>query len=182
MARTLERKKALALKSRHYFTGVPCKRGHTAKRFTDSGRCVLCHREKEHEARKAGRRGSQPQPDRARFSPEEARRRKTASTRRWEQSNPAAVRAKHHRYRARKRSAEGSYTAAEISRLYALQRGRCVNCKVSLKAGFDADHITPLKLGGSNWINNIQLLCPPCNKRKQGTHPITWAQRQGRLI
>lgn len=40
----------------------------------------------------------------------------------------------------------------------------------------------PLARGGSNWISNIQLLCPRCNTSKKALDPIVWAQREGRLL
>jgi 5-methylcytosine-specific restriction endonuclease McrA len=40
----------------------------------------------------------------------------------------------------------------------------------------------PLARGGSNWISNIALACPTCNKRKGAKHPIDWAQQNGRLL
>jgi hypothetical protein len=36
------RKDAVKLKSRHYFTNKPCKHGHIAKRFTNCGVCAIC--------------------------------------------------------------------------------------------------------------------------------------------
>ncbi len=30
----------------HYFNNKPCKRGHIAKRFTASGNCTQCHKER----------------------------------------------------------------------------------------------------------------------------------------
>ena len=31
---------------------------------------------------------------------------------------------------------------------------------------FEADHVVPLAAGGSNRMDNAQLLCVPCHKRK----------------
>lgn len=36
------------------------------------------------------------------------------------------------------------------------------------------DHVMPLRLGGSNYIENIQLLCRPCNLSKGSKHPAVW--------
>jgi 5-methylcytosine-specific restriction endonuclease McrA len=84
--------------------------------------------------------------------------------------------------RARFRGSEGFHTATEITGLLQKQKCKCANCKVSLKAGYHADHIMPLARGGSNWISNIQLLCPACNMRKSAKDPMRWAQENGRLL
>ncbi len=39
------RQNAINAKERHYYTGKPCKRGHTAKRNTADGCCVECRAE-----------------------------------------------------------------------------------------------------------------------------------------
>lgn len=36
------RDQALSLGLKHYFTGKPCKRGHTAPRYTSTGACTRC--------------------------------------------------------------------------------------------------------------------------------------------
>lgn len=68
--------------------------------------------------------------------------------------------------RARKRLAPGSFTETEIFILYRDQDGKCARCHECLPPNFHRDHIVPLSRGGSNYINNIQLLCPSCNCRK----------------
>ena len=42
--------------------------------------------------------------------------------------------------------------------------GRCVQCG----AGFELqyDHVIPLALGGASTVENLQILCAPCNGRK----------------
>jgi len=86
--------------------------------------------------------------------------------------------------RARMRGAEGKHTSAEIKTLAARQKYRCANptCRRPIKSGWHVDHIMPLILGGSNWIRNIQLLCPFCNISKHAKHPVTWAQKNGLLL
>src|SRR5690625_935090 len=39
------RKEAKSLGLTHYFTGKPCIRGHTSKRWVSSGKCMSCHYE-----------------------------------------------------------------------------------------------------------------------------------------
>jgi len=84
--------------------------------------------------------------------------------------------------RARERDSVGSYSLLELNNLASKQKGFCANCRIVLGANFHRDHITPLALGGSNDIHNIQLLCSPCNLSKGAKDPLDWAKLHGRLI
>lgn len=68
--------------------------------------------------------------------------------------------------RARLRRAEGRHTHDDIRRLYQSQRAQCVLCDISLRQGYEVDHIVPVSRGGSNWPSNLQLLCRTCNRKK----------------
>jgi 5-methylcytosine-specific restriction endonuclease McrA len=69
--------------------------------------------------------------------------------------------------RAYRKRAEGRFTTEDIQQKYYEQREICIYCRVSIKESFEVDHKTPLARGGSNWPENIQLTCMPCNRRKQ---------------
>lgn len=84
--------------------------------------------------------------------------------------------------RARKRGAGGSYSPSDLAEIYAAQRGRCAECRKSIKRGYHADHIIPLARGGTNHRRNIQLLCAHCNLSKHAKHPLDFAREQGRLL
>lgn len=90
--------------------------------------------------------------------------------------------AKDHKRRAMKRSAPGTFTAQDVERIHFQQKGRCAYCKVALTKSFHRDHIVPLSRGGSNWPNNIQLLCRDCNQHKHATLPEKFAQQIGLLV
>jgi 5-methylcytosine-specific restriction endonuclease McrA len=102
---------------------------------------------------------------------------------RWIKNNPDKVRELNRNNRARRKGAEGTYTNADVDKLYRTQKGRCAACGDCLKAeGYHVDHIQPLILGGSNWPDNLQLLCPKCNLSKGGKDPYQWAMENGRLL
>jgi 5-methylcytosine-specific restriction endonuclease McrA len=100
----------------------------------------------------------------------------------YSKANPHVGAAASRRRRARLRGAEGSHTASEILALGAKQKWRCACCKAPIKDAYNADHITPISKGGSDYITNIQLLCETCNKRKAAKDPIEWANQIGRLL
>ena len=96
--------------------------------------------------------------------------------------NKPKHRAWEHVRRARKSSADGRFSASDVQNLLGLQRWKCACCRVSLRRGYHVDHIIPLAKGGSNWPWNLQLLCPPCNLRKQARDPLHFMQDNGFLL
>jgi 5-methylcytosine-specific restriction endonuclease McrA len=55
------------------------------------------------------------------------------------------------------------------------QGGKCAGCVIDLnKVNVHLDHFMPIKLGGRNIDENIQLLCKPCNQSKSAKHPTKW--------
>lgn len=96
-------------------------------------------------------------------------------------ANKEAIRAKHHRRRARKVHAEGTHTAADIKRQYKAQKGRCYYCHIKVGDKFHADHVIPLSRGGSDGPENIVVTCPACNVSKNNKLPHEWPQG-GRLL
>lgn len=91
--------------------------------------------------------------------------------------------------RARIRAAGGTHNHADITALFKKQNGKCANqkCKKRIsydpgKHKFNVDHVHPLKLGGSNGPDNLQLLCATCNRRKGAKSPEQWAKETGMLF
>jgi 5-methylcytosine-specific restriction endonuclease McrA len=190
---------------KRYFTGKPCCRGHITLRQTSNGTCFACSL-----ARANAANAINPEPNRRRarakrlrdiegykakkrahwaslpMEERRARRLVDAAKRRADPARTAThranVKAGKAARRARDAGADGQTTASDVRRIYEQQRGRCADCRKSLRRGYHADHIVALAIGGSNWPRNIQLLCPPCNIRKAAKHPIAWARELGRLL
>lgn len=93
-------------------------------------------------------------------TPESERERKRV----WAKANPDVVNAKTIRHRARKRGAQGNYTAEEFRLICKKQGGKCNDC--GKKHKLTVDHIVPLVRGGTNFAYNIQGLCLHCNQCK----------------
>ena len=41
---------------------------------------------------------------------------------------------------------------------------RCSRCGDQLRAGWEADHVIPLWMGGADALENLTALCPPCHR------------------
>jgi 5-methylcytosine-specific restriction endonuclease McrA len=100
----------------------------------------------------------------------------------WKKAHPEKTRAQNHKRRARLLGAEGHHTVDDIAKILKMQKGKCALCRVSIKKEYQIDHIVALTKGGSNWPRNLQLLCKPCNSKKNNNDPIEYAQRLGFLL
>ena len=106
----------------------------------------------------------------------------TTRTKNWRNNNPNKSREYHSRRKARKLKAEGTHTTKDIKWLLEKQNYKCVYCKKSLRKEYHVDHIIALSKGGGNGKNNLQMLCPTCNLRKNAKDPIEYAQSIGLLL
>ena len=68
-----------------------------------------------------------------------------------------------HNGRAIKFGASGKLTGKELFDAYHAQGRHCLCCG---NPEIVYDHVVPLSMGGTNTIDNIQLLCSKCNRRK----------------
>lgn len=160
----VERQFAVENKLSRFFTGRNCKYGHLAERNTCDQRCCECAKIKCRKYYKENK-------DLCNFR-----------TKRSRHKNPAPHRLQLKIQKGKRKSAEGTYCAKDISALERHQKWKCANCQCSIKKKYHIDHIMPLALGGTNWPKNLALLCPPCNLSKGAKHPDVWAQENGRLF
>lgn len=76
--------------------------------------------------------------------------------------------------RAKIRKNGGALTPRLANFLMLEQGGKCPYCTRSIgDLTHNLDHYIPVALGGPNEDWNIQLVCPPCNKKKSDKHPLS---------
>ena len=67
--------------------------------------------------------------------------------------------------------------------LFRAQKGRCAYCGRTHRSHYlQIDHKHPVSRGGNDEINNLQLLCKPCNMRKGIQSDEEFRRRYQRLL
>ena len=89
-----------------------------------------------------------------------------AAVKKWRTDNRDRYLKLHALWDGTRRAAEGKTTMAEYEVIWIKQSGLCVYCGADLEVSCEIDHIQPISRGGSNWPDNIQLVCFRCNRRK----------------
>lgn len=205
------RSTAKAMGFKRYFPASTCKRGHVSERYTITGQCIKCfegrgstpdrveyqriYREENKESIAAAKlvhylankdRYDQWRLDYIGRKGDQIR----VMKRRYVLANRISIRDYQRCYqnarRAKVSENGGSFTVDDVNRLYLSQKAKCASCTKKLKTEgkdkFHIDHVMPIALGGSSFPENLQLLCPGCNRRKSAKHPLDWAKENGRLL
>lgn len=84
----------------------------------------------------------------------------------WARQNVEAFKAIQHRHRSSKRSASGSHTQIDLTKMLETQLGCCFYCEAGIRHSYQIDHMVPLSRGGSNGIDNLCCTCRSCNTSK----------------
>lgn len=112
----------------------------------------------------------------------EHREKQSAYHKQWKLDNPDRVKALNWKREAKKRGNGGVHTAEDLRVIFKAQKGKCAYCRIKLGKLRHTDHIVALANGGTNDRRNIQILCAPCNLRKNRKDPIDYARSQGMLL
>ena len=89
----------------------------------------------------------------------------------FKKADPDTRKAKRQLHRARRAAAPGSFTAAEWRAIREKYGSICLAC--GQDGPLSVDHVIPLSKGGSNYADNLQPLCLPCNLKK-GTRTLDY--------
>lgn len=193
--------------SKFYFTTKPCKHGHIDKRHTSSGQCGECRRVTQRASypQRAVKSRAYQVEYRAKN-----RKKSRDATKKWREANPERATAKIRKWRAthqdrviqyrqenrdlaalyarnrrsRIKGNGGTHTLDDVNVILVRQKYKCAECGKSVRkrTSRHVDHIMPIKLGGTNWPWNLQILCSTCNQEKWCIDPLEFARRKGRLV
>jgi 5-methylcytosine-specific restriction endonuclease McrA len=67
----------------------------------------------------------------------------------------------------------GHHSGKDIEYLFRHQLGECAHCLCKLNT-YHIDHVIPVSRGGTDFVGNLQLLCPECNRHKLNRLTIEW--------
>jgi hypothetical protein len=106
--------------------------------------------------------------------------------RKCREANPEKYGAYARTSKARRKAAPGKHTGQDVRDIWERQKERCAvprcthpisnkRCDPNI---FHVDHIVALANGGTNWKDNVQILCGFHNMQKQAMDDMEWAQRE----
>ena len=68
----------------------------------------------------------------------------------------------------------GSFSAEVLLHLEYLHNSTCPVCSADISEEYHIDHVLPVSKGGSNFVENLQLLCARCNLSKHDSLMEDW--------
>lgn len=114
------------------------------------------------------------------------RQKRSAKNRAWLAKNPDKCREYDIKKHGKRKLAAGHHTVADEKAIWEEQKHKCavpgcthpINDIRKHKDHYHVDHIQALINGGSDWPDNLQILCRRCNAKKHAEDEYKWAQRE----
>jgi len=128
--------------------------------------CKLCSSEWFHDRRGTPAEKRRPYRPAGLLTSEEKKRRRQEAGRVYRRKRADLIRLWNKLRVHRQRAAGKGPDRFDIDRMICYQDARCMYCGVLLSGTYHIDHKTPISRGGTNDLENLQLLCPTCNLRK----------------
>lgn len=161
------RKEAISLGMYKFYSGNPCLMGHVGWRKVHSYACLTCATIEVGVTRKT--REQKKKDGLLVVDPKNMKQRTKEGT--------AKNSIKRNRRRARLYKCAGHHDYLDVLEILRMQFGLCGNhiCRKPLiESDSQVDHIVPISKGGSNWPDNLQILCNSCNASKGSKMPDEW--------
>lgn len=96
-------------------------------------------------------------------------------------SDACRLRSKRARRRGREHGAHGTYTWAQVVKLWASFNRCCAYCRVPTQLNdIQPEHVVALSRGGANNIGNMLPSCMPCNADKRDLSLAEWERDRAR--
>lgn len=159
LPKTREEARKVGLKS--YFTGLSCKHGHIAKRWTSTGNCSICQRQRTENWTK-----NNPEKHQIYRNSEKRKTSTNNSSKKYYAKNKSYYIAKDAKRRAQKIQATTSWGQESVENFYKQAK---VLEKLNPNVKYHVDHIVPLvskKVCGLHNQFNLQILTETDNKSK----------------
>ena len=180
----ISRKEAAQAALPVYFDGEFCKEGHLSERFTVSGQCCECVKErKENFVLLYGEEKFKEKIDKIKKKTKR-RERKTELYKEIIEDNTKLIENLKNRLVSHKsRNWQEGSTLEEVSpeQIIEIMEDQGFCCKACFEpftaVGFQIEHIVPVNSFGSHSIRNIQLLCSSCNQSKGDKEYNYWLSK-----
>lgn len=101
----------------------------------------------------------------------------------YRKNNPEQYKEYAREYKSLKRANGTRLPRGTVKEMLEAQKGLCIACHANLlESGYHVDHVIPVSKGGKHCAENVQLLCPTCNRQKSAKNMADFMRSKGFLL